>query len=469
MSDALSLALLTAGFVVVGVVSGHAAGLPLRRAWLPTLLGAAPLMGALVCGLSAVLLLAVGVAPRPVVVVGLALVLVTGVLCLRRPREEPWPIRPRSHPLPGLVAEVAVVAAFVPVAGAVVRLAAASPLGGWDGWDGWAIWGLKAHAIYLDGGLGGPVFLDPAYGGSHQEYPVLHPALAAVSSSAIGRFDPRLVDVVSAIVLVSFGLAVWAVLRTLMPRWAGASVGLAAIGTWPVVVNATTGYADAMLADTVAFGVMCGAVWVITESNVALVLALGALAAAGLVKAEGLLFAIAAIVSLLLAGRIAGRALLPLAAYCGLAVVPAVAWLVLRGAGGADGDLDPGMLVDPGAMLRERSRASAAFEALLRELLSSWRLSVVLCVLGLALALLAHRLALIAYTLVWSALSVAGLIVVYLISRTEIGWHLQNSAGRVVYGIGLVLGVVGPLMAVSSWDTIAERRVAVADRDGPLG
>ncbi len=78
MSDALSLALLTAGFVVVGVVSGHAAGLPLRRAWLPTLLGAAPLTGALVCGLSAVLLLAVGVAPRPVVVVGLALVLATG-------------------------------------------------------------------------------------------------------------------------------------------------------------------------------------------------------------------------------------------------------------------------------------------------------------------------------------------------------------------------------------------------------
>ena len=54
----------------------------------------------------------------------------------------------------------------------VLLLAAATDL---DLWDAWAMWGPKAHALFVEGDIWGPVFSDREYVMQHPEYPVLLP------------------------------------------------------------------------------------------------------------------------------------------------------------------------------------------------------------------------------------------------------------------------------------------------------
>ena len=75
------------------------------------------------------------------------------------------------------------------------------------------MWGPKAHALFVEGDVWGAVFREPAYLMQHQEYPILLPALEALTASALGRFDQALIDIGPAIVLVAFGWAAWALLR----------------------------------------------------------------------------------------------------------------------------------------------------------------------------------------------------------------------------------------------------------------
>ena len=55
--------------------------------------------------------------------------------------------------------------------------------------------GPKAHALYVEGDVWGSVFREPAYLMQHQEYPILLPALEALTARALGRFDPALIDI----------------------------------------------------------------------------------------------------------------------------------------------------------------------------------------------------------------------------------------------------------------------------------
>ena len=57
-------------------------------------------------------------------------------------------------------------------------------------WDGWAIWGPRRTRSTSGGDVWATVFAEPEYVMHHQEYPVLLPALEALSAEALGRFDP---------------------------------------------------------------------------------------------------------------------------------------------------------------------------------------------------------------------------------------------------------------------------------------
>ena len=141
----------------------------------------------------------------------------------------------------GRAVELGFLAVLAALSVGIIGLNAATGL---DAWDGWAMWvPKKAHALFVEGDVWGPVFTAPAYQMQHEEYPVLFPGLEALSSAAIGRFDPRLVDIESAAVLAAFGWGAWAVLRLVMIPAAAAAVALWLTGSAPLIDNGAANYA----------------------------------------------------------------------------------------------------------------------------------------------------------------------------------------------------------------------------------
>ena len=71
----------------------------------------------------------------------------------------------------------------------------------------------------------------------HEEYPDALPGARSPVADAIGRFDPALVDIEPAVVLVLVGWAAWACSGSRAPGVA-AAVALALTGAAPLVANA---------------------------------------------------------------------------------------------------------------------------------------------------------------------------------------------------------------------------------------
>ena len=158
MSDTIRLLGLAAGFAAVGVAVVLLAGVPHRRRWLPTVGGLSPAAGIAASGIVASLGAMVGIDVRMLttgVLAVVALLFAWLVLRRRRPgigtlaRAEPGACRP--------VLEIISLGALAVLSVAIVRFNAATGL---DAWDGWAIWGPKAHALYVEGDVWGPVFSD---------------------------------------------------------------------------------------------------------------------------------------------------------------------------------------------------------------------------------------------------------------------------------------------------------------------
>ena len=260
MNDALRLVALNAGFAAVGAAALVVLGVPARRGWLPTLAGLAPLTGLALCGLAASLGAMVGVDVGIATTVAVAL---AGVLAARWALAGRPPrlgsLRPRAQNVLGRVVELACLVLLVVLAVRIFGLVAASGLG----WDGWAVWATKTHALLVDGDVWGPVFAAPEYEMHHPEYPVLLPSLETLSAQALGRFDPNLIDLQGAAILASFGLAVWGLLRLVVPPAGAAAVGVGLTGSTPLMWNVAQNYADAVVAAFVAAGLLCLLIWLV--------------------------------------------------------------------------------------------------------------------------------------------------------------------------------------------------------------
>ena len=203
MSDTIRLVLLNGGVAVVGAAVVLLAGVRWHRGWLPTVFGLALAVGLATCGLVAILgaMVGIDVGPAATGVLAVAALLVAWVVLRgRRPGLGELEL-PRS----GTVARALELASLVLLAVLSVRILRLGAATGLDVWDGWAMWAPKAHALYVEGDVWGPVFTDPAYGMQHEEYPVLLPGLEALASGAIGRFDPPLADIEASVALVAFG------------------------------------------------------------------------------------------------------------------------------------------------------------------------------------------------------------------------------------------------------------------------
>jgi hypothetical protein len=359
-----------------------------------------------------------------------------------------WLVRVRagSHSAPSerqrLGRVEAVLLGAVLLAGAVLVIAAvARPM---LKTDGWAIWGLKAHALFTEGGVGGAVFQGDAYARSHPDYPILMPALEALQSRAVGRFDPTVVDLTIALLAVSGAVAIWSLLRTRGVAWLAAAVALLCLGLPTMVNNVVWNYADAPLAYLVALGALCSAVYLAEGDRTAALVAGPFLAGAAMTKNEGLVLALIVVLAAAAVAAFAHVSVRPLA-LAALVVVgvslPWRLWLVTHGVGNSDFRLS-----DPHV-----DRYEVALKHLVKELLTAWFPLTLIGVLGIALALLAGSRRLAAYVALLSALGVVALAGTYVVSVWPLNAHLATSSNRVVASIAVSLAAAAPLLLAGTW------------------
>lgn len=457
MSDPLRLVALQLGFAAVGAAVVLLAGIPRGRAWLPTIAGLAPAAGIAACGLAATLGAMVGIDVGVVTTGVLAILgLLATAVALRRRRPGLGSLAPPDGSLLGRGLELILLAGLAVLSVAIVRLNAATAL---DAWDGWAMWGPKAHALFVEGDVWGPVFREPSYRMQHQEYPVLLPALEALTASAVGRFDPTLIDVQPAVVLVAFGWGAWAILRLVVPAAVAAAVALGLTASAPLVDNAADNYADAVVASFTALGLLCLLVWLVRGSSATLLLAGLFLAAAASTKAEGLLFALAAIGSAAVVARGHGRSPRTALAFgAGVLVVP-VAWMVvdrLNGPGARN--VERAALFDPAVVADSVGRIPTAAWRLLEEIDDGWRLLSAAVLLAVLAACLMRLWWDAAFVVLWGALAFAGLVGVYYASTAPVDWLLETSADRVVFSVVLGLATMAPVLAGRVWEQRSRSR-----------
>jgi hypothetical protein len=463
MSDTTRLIVLNVGFAAVGAAVVLLAGVPRKAIWLPTVMGLAPAVGLAACGLVATVGAMVGIDVTPATTGSLSLVaLLVAVLAGRRwGRGSIGTLSPSRSGVPGLALELGCLALLAVVSVRIVRLGAATGL---EAWDGWAMWAPKAHALYVQGDVWGPVFADRAYGMQHPEYPVLLPALEALASGAIDRFDPSFADIEGSVAVVAFGWAAWAILRVVVAPVLAAAVAVALTGSAPLIANAVADYGDSVVAAFTSLGLLCVLVWLTRGSTAMLPLAGLFLAAASTTKSEGLLFALAAVAAASVAARGFGRSVRSvLGLAVGVVAVP-IMWMIvdrLNGPGGAN--IDVTAALDPGAA----GRIPTAAARLMEEMADGWSLAGLLAIIAVIAAVVARLWWEVLFVVLWGVLAFAALVGVYWVTTDPIDWYLTTSADRVVFSIMLGFATVAPVLIARVWSqattTFREDR-AVSDQ-----
>ena len=252
---------------------------------------------------------------------------------------------------------------------------------------------------------------------------MLLPALEALSAEALGRFDPTLIDIQAAVVLVAFGWAAWATPppRRASRRGRGARARARGLGTargergrelrrhGRGVVHGPRRARPLPLADPWRGGLPAAG---------------GALPDdAALTKSEGLLFALAGVAD----GARPRAELRPLRPHGEACSVPRCSCFPPCGrwSTGSTAPVRGTWTRAPSStrMRSRRTRIPTAADALLGELVSGWSLAAAAVGVALAAACLARAWAAAAFLALWVGLSFGALVLVYLVSTSPIDWH----------------------------------------------
>lgn len=313
-------------------------------------------------------------------------------------------------------------------------------------YDGWAMWGMKARAIAVLGSADADVFASEAYERLHVEYPLLLPALHALPLQLTNGFSSNTVILNCFVVGVSGLLAIWALLRDRV-RTTLLLPFVAAIAAMPAFfVQLGSGYADVPLALFVAGGLAAAARWLTDSRTDWIVLASIFLAAAVLTKDEGLLFAAAAYVPLLLAATGRRRTVVVSALTVALAYVPWRAYLWVHQLDAPHYDLSSSL--DIPWVARRLNRGPEAIAGLLDEALDPRQFGLLLA-LGVAASLLTLSFGprpLGIFASGFALLSLAGLTWIYVITPYDLPPYLGTNAHRVVMAVVVGLGALCPLL-----------------------
>jgi hypothetical protein len=313
-----------------------------------------------------------------------------------------------------------------------------------DTYDAWAMWGMKAKALFLLGGVDAGLFASKGAEQLHLDYPLLVPSLDAVASRAMGAFDPRLVHLQFLLVAVAAFAAYASLLRDRTPAWLRWPFLVALAAAPALSAQLLTAYADVPLALFVGAGLVAAARWIDERDPGLLALATLFFAAAALTKNEGLIFAGAAYLGLLLA-TLRWRPLLVSAIALELCLAPWQIWLRLHD---VHSDTLLGLHVFD---VHHPGIGPLALEALVRQILSAdtWTvlLPLFLACLGLAAAV---RARVSIFAAVWISVSLVGLAWVYLVSTLEWSNYFSFSGNRVVDSVVVGAAALAPLLAAEA-------------------
>ena len=228
-------------------------------------------------------------------------------------------------------------------------------------------------------------------------------------------------------------MGAWALLRLVVRPWLSAGVALALTGSVHLIDNGSGNYADTALASFTALGLLCAFVWLSRGATAMLVLSAVFFAAAASTKAEGLLYALAAIAAVLATARGFGppRAMSPRSRRpC--SSFP-VTWAIvdrLNGPGEQRGPGDAHRSLGDGRRLRTDPESAGR---LLSESWNGWSVACAFVVAALAVACVARLWWQAAFVAFWGAFSLVALIGVYYANVAPIDWLLETSADRVVF------------------------------------
>ena len=387
----------------------------------------------------------------------IALSLLTAVLAVSgawhlRGTERPTWTRPHW-------AVVVVVAAFAALIAEYARAFAVAPL---NRYDAWAIWALKGHALYAFGLADPAVFAGTAYRFANLDYPLLLPSLEAIDFRAMGAFDTRLLHLQFLLLLVA-GLAA---LGTVFAGHVHPAVVwslVAAVAVAPAMFDQLlTAYADIPLALIFAVGIAAAGRWLVTDERWALAVATLCFAGALLTKNEGTLFAVAALVALLVAAHRRWRALAIAAAIDVALLLPWKLYVRIHHLEDINYKLTDSFDVDH---IRGRLGVGPiAFRTLGGEMIDprQWGLLMPLFLALLVAGLLVGAWRLALFGAVVGGLSWLGLSWIYVISHFEYSSYLDSTKERVVASVVLGSAALIPLLASEVW-------VSVRGRDRPRG
>lgn len=302
-----------------------------------------------------------------------------------------------------------------------------------SGGDYVAIWGLKARALQRTGSLAALVRPDPTALASHPEYPPLWPAILALFSGALGRYDDLFVTLLWPLLCAGAALLAARATRAEAPFAALAAAVVALLPFWREPL--TVGYADGLL-----LVLLLGAAVAAKDARRDALLVLLFLLAA-LTKQEGALAALAAAAVLAIARRFRG-ALLAL----GGAALGVVSWALWVRA-----HLPAPPARDFALAGFDAGRVGAALRALAREAGTpglAWLAGGALLAL-LGRGALRRNRGLVAAALLYSG----ALVLLFGFSVRDVAWHVRWTWDRLAL---VPVAILVPLLAEASAEASAE-------------
>jgi hypothetical protein len=321
-----------------------------------------------------------------------------------------------------------------------------------DRYDAWAIWTLKGHALYAFGWADPNVFANDSYRSAHLEYPLFLPSLEAVDFRVMHAYDTQLVHIQFLLLLVAALIALAGTFRGLVPGgllWLSLIAMVLAPALFDQLLSA---YADVPLALFLAVGLASTARWVLTNERWALAFGALCFGACVLLKNEGTLFVMAALIGLALTVPKRWRSL-ALVAVCELVVVllPWHVFTAVHRLKGSDFRLTDSF--DVGRISTRLGIGAKAFGTLGEQMIDprQWGLLFFLFLIALIVAFHVELRSLALYGVVFVGISWAGLSWIYVISHLPLAHYLDVTKTRVVASIVLGGAALMPFLAAESW------------------
>jgi hypothetical protein len=309
--------------------------------------------------------------------------------------------------------------------------------------DSWAIWAVRARVLYQDAAAAPGALRSGRYG--QAPYPLALPTLQALGFGAMGRFDGAVIGAQFAGLAVGFVAALWSLLeRRARPIAIGLAVA-AIVAAPQLLFQLLTHYADVPLGLFVGLGVAAAAAWTSRPDRDGWLLACAVafLGMAGLTKSEGLMFAVAGALALLVAQIGPGwkaRIRPALVAVAALAAILAP-WQIYCAAYGLKTDgYSLANVVNIGYLRAQSHRVGPILRELWIQLEISkhWGFLVVAVALAIATGLVGRRWRATTFAVVWLGLGFAGLVLIYWVSTLPTSSNLTNSSFRTI--VSLLVG-----------------------------